>query len=543
MAKHKDRMRDIGVFANPFLQAIAEADMQHLKDDPAHKAFLKKNWKRTTSVLMAQSMNGGGFEVDETLRYFLADYNNRNFQYGLTSMPCSFNVMEAFFEHRPELAFFRLRDEKDFIFSMAEFVDFATSPGEDHDISQLTSTMEEGVIYSYTICDKLEDFTFSFKDQEEYAISGVSLIRHGSEIDMMIVAGQKADIAEATKEISQTEEDVKIPESRKKIKPDPSLKREAVPLSGIEGFWKILALTRFDLADSTQDVRYILKDCGNNFLVISDDIHMYTNEFCKLTPDSQKLFIETREKLKPYGVLFEVSKTLLLLPVYFFKFGGLVSIEQHPTKLLSDINKLWWLGRKKLLGPKELILRRSVSILNKRNVCLPDTVLYINTGVKIETTGYWKKLPPDKVGKDKEGRDIHGRTWVQQNLSWAERDTYSDAVMATNVTQAETFSGPNAGFLYIMRSASDRKDIYKIGLTRRSPEARAGELSSKTGVPTKYLVVEDWEVADCVLAEKLIHEELEQYRINDRREFFLAPYKLLRSVVDRTVDTVNTQVD
>ncbi|MFK2342485.1 GIY-YIG nuclease family protein [Bacteroides fragilis] len=48
--------------------------------------------------------------------------------------------------------------------------------------------------------------------------------------------------------------------------------------------------------------------------------------------------------------------------------------------------------------------------------------------------------------------------------------------------------------------------MFKVGLTRRDCETRAKELSSATGVPDKYLIVEEFATADCVLAEKLIHE-------------------------------------
>lgn len=96
----------------------------------------------------------------------------------------------------------------------------------------------------------------------------------------------------------------------------------------------------------------------------------------------------------------------------------------------------------------------------------------------------------------------------------------------------------NKGYIYIMRNASHDKDIFKVGLTRRETETRAKELYS-TGVPDKYLVAEEFETVDCVLAEKLIHQKLEKYRLNDKREFFKAQYSTIRKIVNEIVNEVN----
>ena len=60
-----------------------------------------------------------------------------------------------------------------------------------------------------------------------------------------------------------------------------------------------------------------------------------------------------------------------------------------------------------------------------------------------------------------------------------------------------------------------------------------------TGVPDKYLVAEEFETVDCVLAEKLIHQKLEKYRLNDKREFFKAQYSTIRKIVKDILNEVN----
>lgn len=65
-------------------------------------------------------------------------------------------------------------------------------------------------------------------------------------------------------------------------------------------------------------------------------------------------------------------------------------------------------------------------------------------------------------------------------------------------------------------------EVYKVGMTMRSPNARAVELSGVTGVPTPFDVVYYAEVAEPMAQEKRVHEALNAYRVNSGREFFKA---------------------
>lgn len=79
------------------------------------------------------------------------------------------------------------------------------------------------------------------------------------------------------------------------------------------------------------------------------------------------------------------------------------------------------------------------------------------------------------------------------------------------------------GSVYIMRNVSFREEnMLKIGRTERSAEKRAKKLYT-TGLPDPFNVLYEEDVPDCVLAEKLIHERLRQYRYKREREFFILP--------------------
>lgn len=65
-------------------------------------------------------------------------------------------------------------------------------------------------------------------------------------------------------------------------------------------------------------------------------------------------------------------------------------------------------------------------------------------------------------------------------------------------------------------------DLIKIGKTARDSRSRAKELSS-TSVPTPFKVAFEIFSADYDNLEKQMHKELEDFRINQNREFFRYP--------------------
>lgn len=70
-----------------------------------------------------------------------------------------------------------------------------------------------------------------------------------------------------------------------------------------------------------------------------------------------------------------------------------------------------------------------------------------------------------------------------------------------------------------MRSVSHHDDIYKIGLTRRTTEERAKELSGSTGVPTGFEVLFSWEVGDCAKVEQELHRRLNIFGLTKGENF------------------------
>ena len=84
------------------------------------------------------------------------------------------------------------------------------------------------------------------------------------------------------------------------------------------------------------------------------------------------------------------------------------------------------------------------------------------------------------------------------------------------------------GYVYIL--TNDHLDYVKIGKTTRSPEVRASELSN-TSVPGKFYVAFSAFVDNCDEVEKRVHEDLSEYRVDDRREFFKVSPKIAKAVL------------
>ena len=76
------------------------------------------------------------------------------------------------------------------------------------------------------------------------------------------------------------------------------------------------------------------------------------------------------------------------------------------------------------------------------------------------------------------------------------------------------------GYVYVLLNPSLRAHRYKIGMTTKTPAARAAEISSATGVPEPFEVAFSRKVRDCGRAEHMLKEKLEERRVSTRREFY-----------------------
>lgn len=69
--------------------------------------------------------------------------------------------------------------------------------------------------------------------------------------------------------------------------------------------------------------------------------------------------------------------------------------------------------------------------------------------------------------------------------------------------------------------------LYKVGRTVLTPESRAQQLSSATGVPSQFELAIHAAVDDPADCERRMHDQLSEFRVNSNREFFRVPFEIL----------------
>ena len=540
--EHKQRKQDIFKFALPpketkKYEKIIQTLDEHNKKNPGFEKYVKETYEKAVALVEIQNDNGAGLPMDKEIRHFLREFNSRNFEHGLTSMPTSFNIIEGFFNYKPELQSFELLPEENNLLSLYDFIDFITSPEFTEDPKTIKDNLEENIIYHYDISSDLENLTFTTEDGNNYVIGGVSMVRRGNEVNIFLLTGLVADIEQENDKMIDIREEYHTIPGKENIKPDPDLKLEAVKLFNKPNYWKTLSYCRIDIEKFTIDSRYIQKDIGIAYTTITDDISgmlNYKGEF--LTPTLEETFKKMNEDIISYAPLFEFATKCLYLPIYFNHFEEQITDEEHPTNLAKKKEKKILFRRDKKVPLEYKIKNRTVWCLNRDIKTKSDIVYFGENEFKIERSGYWKAIEYNTIGKDKNGKPIHNKTWVESTLAWYE-DNNQTLTVSTNASSNSISA--NEGFIYIMRNASHALDIFKIGLTTRDSKTRAKELSATTGSVDKFLVANEWKVKDCVLAEKLIHKRLDKFRLNNSREFFKIEYKVVLDTVIQIINDIN----
>jgi hypothetical protein len=496
LGEHERRMSAISSVATPPPGTEAYDKLIKFIESSKNKTSedeVKKKFQVAFTKFAGYLSNGANLICDKILRYFYQEYNDRLFKAGLWSFPTSFNVVEAFIKYIPFLNFFELKDEHNFLFSFEDYMDFVTSDKCIDKLGEALDFFEEGKIYHFNNADSPGKLTIKNNLSKEYGFAGVSVIRHADELSIIMVLGELTDTTKADKMVQESYAGAIMFDqpAKRNLTLSDDWTLEAVRLGGIEGLWQTIVLTRFDLSRRTQHVRYILKDHGKYFSVALDDQSVFP-PFQEPDCEKEKRFEHMLSELNDNAVLFELSKIVLYLPYYFeLKCDSVVS-ERHPTDLKS---KLTSSQITKYIELKDKLFYRNVSVLKNTTVISPNIRTVKAPELKIESSGFWKQLTPGQKGVDKNGNTIHGKTWVEQRLSWAESDN-DETLSVFKDDNVNEFDIEKAGYIYVMRSAAHDKDIFKIGVTKRSSEIRSDELSRTTGSPDKFLVVEDWHVKE-----------------------------------------------
>jgi len=513
--------------------------------------FASKNpelWKEMTKqydigrqIVTVQFLNGLDRLNEKTLRNYLKDYARRFLNMGLNAFPTSFNILESFFTYNVKNSVLQLVDEEEsYGLSLFDFVDFVTN--KEFDLAQidLYENITENLIYHFSFTSGFDEINFSTEKGKLFYISGLSLVRQGHEISILMQAGESYDRNKAEEYFKN----ITVESIKESIRPekkglhhhwdDTEEIPRVVNLEGRDDLWLHTVAVLFDLETQTLDLRHVARDENLNYNLFSDDFHSLLAGQDHLTEEEVIDFFKNNLKeLESYQAVFDFAKYCLALPYYIFENEDKIVDVTYETAL----NRL-------IKGP---ISKREFSMVPSKYKIFAKPLYYVETSMqkviknrtlddtnfKVEQSGYWKRLDANEEGFDKKGRNILGKTWVERTEAFY---AYNKGI--TKVDEVILYDDPNAGYIYIVRQPAHPKNTFKIGLTTRNTRERNRELSN-TSVIDEFYILKDFYTKDCILAEKLIHKELDSYRITSKREFFQCDTRIIIEVCEKIVKEVN----
>jgi len=489
--------------------------------------WAKEHADKFPSFRLTRLEGGTNFPVANILRQFFKEYANRIATSGPHSFPSSFNVVESFLDFSHEFFAFDLREERDHLLRLDEYLDWYTAGEFPEEPKALLDIVPESVIHSYSMAAPLNDFQVYTADSE-LALFGVSLVRHSTELSMLAILGERP--ARPSDEEVPTLEMGTRTTGRKEIGPDPSLSVADRYLDEAPGFSRVVALARFDLEARKYDVRYVNIDLGSCYQVVTDDPGIFDVGL----PSSRRreLFEAMAEVLPRYDAVFSALGALMFLPAFFIAEQKRVAVTTFATTLYARRSSTEVQKAIQALGHLAVPFSREVMCLESERVSqTQDPVTITPPELEFSSAGFWKPLPSGDIGRDESGHPIVGRTWVERTDSW-ESQRLASFIVGKREDQQK---GPNPGSVYVMRSGSHGLDLYKIGRTALAPEDRAAQLTKATGVPTRFEVLAHWQVGDVEHVEREAHRQLRSYKVNRRREFFRVPLSLIVSTIGKVV--------
>ncbi|QDT84604.1 GIY-YIG nuclease family protein [Gimesia chilikensis] len=535
MSPFQKRMRDMPIpsqelaLSPEYQNGLAEFS-KSLKNDIEFQAYLKELESLLPLWIDARLLSGSGLLMADQLRYYMREYATRFLINGITSLPSSFNIVEAFMGLHEKFHIFDLREEKEHLLTLDDYFYWYLNPGFSLEPEMLLTGMDEGVIYSYDMADTSYGFTVE-TEGAKIAIAGISLVRHSHELNCVLIAGENPPYPSDEVISTSLSSELSSFIGRDGVKAHSENTIKDRYLDMFPGFSKVILLTRFDLKHKSFDVRYVNLDVGQGFKVYTDDYSL----FLELDGEAfTKYQGQMEEGLKRYNKLFSMATSLIYLPILFVDESENTHEQLLKTQFSVDTDHKF--KKQVLANYNEPIYRNEKSV-----VCLRRNQPSENYSQEVDppelhfkSEGYWQALPTGQIGKDKDGNNIAGRTWITRTESWSSLET--EKFLLTR--RKEFPKGDDPGTVYVMRSSAHVKGIYKIGLTHRTSEERASDLS-KSATPIGYAVLADFEVGNCREVERKIHERLKAFRVNPKREFFRCDLKL---IID-TIHAVTSEID
>jgi hypothetical protein len=510
------------------------------ENNPTLWKKLKQQFDTGRQIVLMQLNNGLERLNEQILRSYLKDYATRYLKYGPNSFPTSFNALEPFFLFNHHNSIIQLiEQEESYGISLIDFLDFATEPTFKLEDIDLYENIPEKTIYHFSFTTGFDEINFSNSNGKTFIIGGLSLIRQGNEVSILMQAGESYDKKEA-EEYLKTHTRKSLEESISTFKKslgfeiDYEGETEVVHFQDRDDFWQYSVAILFDLEARLIDIRHVARDENISYNIYTDDFNAIFSRENSLSPEEMKKYIINHTKeLSKYDAVFDFAKYCLALPYYVFENEEKLVDATYNTSLNSIIKGPVSRRKFALVPSKFKIFAKPFYYLESNSQTVIESKELNDNSFKIEKSGYWKRISIDEEGFDKKGRKIVGKTWVERNDIF-----YSNPKGVTIVNKIKIYNDKNAGYIYVMRQPSHEENIFKVGLTQRSPEARKKELSNTSSIDN-FFVINSYYTKDCINAEKQIHKILEKYRLTSRREFFRCDLKIILDACESTINEIN----
>ncbi|WP_339691156.1 hypothetical protein, partial [uncultured Parasphingorhabdus sp.] len=173
--------------AKPIISAMKQART----NDSKLRKEISKSSQKAVHIAEANRMNGPGIYVDQYLRNFLAEYNNRIFHGEGINQPSSFNILGAFVEPDEECLVLNLLSENHFSVNFNFVLDYLTLPETNHKYDDLIKDLNEFEIYE---CHILGGYSsLEIADSMELKFFGFACVREADELSIMALLGKKVE--------------------------------------------------------------------------------------------------------------------------------------------------------------------------------------------------------------------------------------------------------------------------------------------------------------------------------------------------------------
>ncbi|MDU8928304.1 GIY-YIG nuclease family protein [Alisedimentitalea sp. MJ-SS2] len=496
---------------------------------------------RAKYLNLAQSMNGPGFYIDRKLREFTREYNGRVFTGYGSEQPVSFQVFREFVEPDDGALVLKILPEKHYSLDPNFILDQLTDPTTERSAEDLYG-LEERTIYMVSAPGGYDDLQFS--GVADLAVFGWAFIRYGDEISVFVLGAKRsADRKEEKIKVEEAGLDPRKPFLKKSVGEDIDFTLDE--FFDRPELYPVILLSKIDISRGTTVVRYMLTERRRSFEVITDSRELYsdmaTGPGQHKTEQISGLFDRASEALAAHSSVFALMNELphVLLGIEDRDDLKIVRTptELHLKKSTTSVRKM-----KKILYASE-----TPNFLDVATIILPNrsysTVQIEAKQFKVEQHGYWRQLRPDQTGVGKNGDNVLGKTWVTVHESW-EEDLGFSPPENNQIVQVHTGNDSDqTGEVYVMRNAQHPKDTYKVGYTTKSADERARQLESTSGQPDQFAVVESWSVTQPRRVEGIVHERLDRYRVNPRREFFNVKYSTIRTTVEEVINELEAGIE